>query len=111
MTAKEIYGIAMNQLGYSDNTVIQKRAVPIINKIFLEMSVIFNPEKTFTPIKSLGDTIDLPDDVTYIVIPLGVAAGIAVGEGDGELQQFFASEYDRARKRYSKSEVVEDIVY
>jgi hypothetical protein len=66
-------------------------------------------DESFTPIKSLGDIINLPVDVVTIVIPLGVAAGIAVGEGDGELQQYFAAEYDRARKRYGKITTIKDV--
>lgn len=110
MKAKEIYDLAMSLLGYSENTVIQKRSVPIINKIYLEMFTVFKkPNEEFVSIKSLGDSINLPDDVLTVVMPLGVAAGIAVGEGDGELQQYFAYEYDRARKRYGQISTVKDV--
>lgn len=111
MTAKEIFDSAINQLGYTENATMQRRAVSIINKIYFEMFIIFKKQdEEFSPIKSLGENIKLPVDVVSIVMPLGVAAGIALGEGDGELQQYFAYEYDRARKRYGHFDTIKDVM-
>lgn len=109
MKAKDIYDSAMLQLGYSDNAKLQNRALPIINRIYYELFIIFHKAgEKFTPATTLASEIKLSNEVALsIVMPLGVAAGLAVGEGDGELQQYFAAEYDRARKRFTQIGVVE----
>ncbi len=109
MTAKHIYDTALSLLGYTDHPNFQRRAVAVVNKVFFELFVIFeNDPNTFEPIGSLSDSISLPQKALVSAMPAGVAAGLALGEGDGELQQYFAAEYDRAVRRFNRREQIKD---
>lgn len=97
MTAKDVYNNALALLGYTDNPEFQRRAVPIFNKVYFDLHTICNGAEEFAPIRSLNDKLNLPDTVLLSVMPLGIAEMLALGEGDGELQQYFARDYSVAR--------------
>ena len=107
MTAKQIYENAIALLGYTDSAAFQRKALPAINKTYYELFQIFsNNDTDFEAIESLNDEVVLPQKAFVSALPLGVASMIALGEGDGELQQYFASEYDRAVKRFNRKEQI-----
>ena len=107
MTAKQIYETAILLLGYTDNPKFQRRAIPVINKVYYELFIIFaDNADDFEPIGAMSDEIALPKKALASAMPAGVAAGIALGEGDGELQQYFALEYDRAVRRFNRREQI-----
>lgn len=108
MTAKDVYTIALGLLGYTDNPEFQRRAVPIFNKVYFDLHRIVHGTKEFQPIKSLNEAPDLPDKVLLSVMPLGIAEMIALGEGDGELQQYFARDYSAARVRINRIDRIEN---
>ena len=110
MTAKEVYTIALALLGYTDNPEFQRRAIPVFNKVYFDLHRICNGAKEFQPIKSLNESLDLPDKVLLSVMPSGIAEMIALGEGDGELQQYFALEFDRGKARLNVIDRVQDVM-
>jgi hypothetical protein len=111
MTAKDVYAIALGLLGYTDNPEFQRRAVPIFNKVYFDLYRICNGTKDFAAIRSLNEKLSLPDNVLLTVMPSGIAEMIALGEGDGELQQYFAADYDRLRARLSKTDKIENVLF
>ena len=110
MTAKNVYTIALGLLGYTDNADFQRKAVTIINKVYFDLHRICNGTKDFEPIKSLNEALSLPDKVLLSVMPLGVAEMLALGEGDGELQQYFANDYDRGKARLNVIDTIQDVM-
>ena len=108
MTAKDVYTIALGLLGYTDNPEFQRRALPIFNKVYLDLYTICNGDKEFAPIRSLNEKLKLPDKVLLSAMPLGIAEMIALGEGDGELQQYFARDYSAARVRINQIDRIEN---
>lgn len=108
MTAKDVYNNALALLGYTDNTEFQRRAVPILNKVYFDLHRICNGAEEFKPIRALNEELKLPDAVLLSVMPLGVAEMIALGEGDGELQQYFARDYSVARVRINRIDRIEN---
>ncbi len=108
MTAKDVYNNALALLGYTDNPEFQRRAIPIFNKVYFDLHRIVHGTKEFQQIKSLNEVLDLPDKVLLSVMPLGVAEMIALGEGDGELQQYFARDYSAARVRINRIDRIEN---
>ena len=108
MTAKDVYNNALALLGYTDNPEFQRRAVPIFNKVYFDLHTICNGAEDFVPIRSLNDKLNLPDKVLLSVMPLGIAEMIALGEGDGELQQYFARDYNAARVRINRIDRIEN---
>lgn len=109
MTAKDIYKTALSLLGYTDSANFQRRAVAIVNKVYFELFIIFNSAEDFKPIVTLEEQVNLPQVAASTAMPLGVASMLALGEGDGELQQYFALDYDRARKRFNKKENIKSV--
>lgn len=107
MTAKDVYTNAIGLLGYTDNAEYQRRALFAINKVYLELFSLIGSEGEFEPLRSLNEKINLPKNIVFSAMPSGVAELIALGEGDGELQQYFALDYDKAK---AKINVVEYVV-
>lgn len=106
-TAKEVYDTALSMLGYSDSRVIQQRAVAVFNKVYYELHRAISGEE-FEPISSLSEVLKLPKKVLIYTMPLGVAEMFALGEGDGELQQYFAAAYERAKAKLNRVDSVVD---
>lgn len=109
MTAKDIYTIALGLLGYTDSAEFQRRAIPIFNKVYYDLYRISGNKEEFEPIRSLNEAVKLPDNVKLSIMPSGVAELLALGEGDGELQQYFSADYNRLRARLSKSDKIDNI--
>ncbi len=98
MTGKEIYEKALDSLGYTDDQVFKNRAVVVINQIY-DLLYPLAGKGEYKPIASLGDTIHLTNRAASGAMVYGVAERLALGESDGELQQYFAKQFDRARAR------------
>lgn len=110
MTAKNVYTIALGLLGYTDSADFQRRAVSIVNKVYFDLHRICCGTEEFTPIQTLNEGLKLPDKVLLSVMPSGIAEMIALGEGDGELQQYFAQDYDRGKARLNNIEIITDVL-
>ena len=108
MKARDIYANALASLGYTDGPEFKQKAIVIINKVYLELFQKVKHGKTFDPIKTLNDEIDLPLNVIIGVMNSGIAELLALGEGDGELQQYYAFDYDRGKKKLSSIDTVID---
>lgn len=109
MTGAEIYKRAIGSLGYSDDNVFKDKAVIGINQVYDDICGCIRVLE-YKPIKTLGDAINLPDKVITSVMVYGLAEKLALGEGDGELQQYFALKYDRAKMRLNQPDVVCDML-
>lgn len=103
MTGNEIYEQALMRLGYTDAPQLRARALPAINHIYADLRYCLSQE-SFSPLKALGDEILLPERAVYDIMPSGVAAFIAQGEADGELQQLWISIYNRKRAAMTRFE-------
>ena len=110
MTGKEVYDIALNNLGYQSNSAFKQRIIPIINKVYYDLHRIVYGNVEFKPINSLSDKIDLPLKTIISAMASGVAEKLALGEGDGELQQYFAVEYQKEKSRINYSESIVDVI-
>ena len=106
MTGADVYNKALLSLGYSDSQALKNKSLVVINQVYDEL---FNSAYgEYLPIKSLGGEINLPERITANAMVYGVAEKLALGEGDGELQQYFARSYDRAKARITVVEKVTD---
>lgn len=108
MTAGEIYRKALDSLGYSDSQAIQRKAVTVINQVYDD---IFDAAqgKEYKPITSLSGEINLTEPRVINAFVYGVAEKLALGEGDGELQQYFLMEYRSAKAKLTRIEKVKSI--
>lgn len=109
-TAKEIYDTALALLGYSDSSIFQRKAVASFNKVYFELYRAITNNEEFKPIKALSDTVNLPQKVLVGVFPLGYAEQFALGQGDGEQQQYFAVAYERAKAKLNRIDEVSDVL-
>ncbi len=109
MTAKAVYLNALAFLGYSDNPNFKSRAIGIINNVYLDLWRIVKPSEEFEALEELANKIDLPDKVILSAMISGVAEKLALSEGDGELQQYFALDYDRNKAKLNTEDQVQDI--
>lgn len=107
MTGAEVYKRAIGSLGYTDDSVFKEKAVIGINQVYDDICGCIKA-LDYKPIKTLGDTVKLPDKVITGVMVYGLAEKLALGEGDGELQQYFALKYDRAKMRLNQPDAVYD---
>lgn len=113
-TAKEIYDTALSLLGYTDDSVFQKKAIACFNKVYFELhraiSIDSKDEEglKFSPITSLSGILNLPKKVLVGIMPLGIAEQLALSQGDGEQQQYFAAAYERAKAKLNRIDAVSD---
>lgn len=113
-TAKEIYDTALSLLGYTDDSVFQRKAVACFNKVYFELyrAITINSKDEeglkFSPITSLSGVLNLPQKVLIGVMPLGIAEQLALSQGDGEQQQYFAASYERAKAKLNRIDAVSD---
>lgn len=107
MTAKDIYLRALISLGYADDQVFKNKAVVIINQVYDEL---YNslPHIEYLPIVSLNDEVNYPPRICMGAMVYGVAERLALGEGDGEKQQYFAMQFDRAKAKIVIIDSVQD---
>ncbi len=109
MKCNDIYKAALQLLGYADIQNFKERAVVIINQIYFDLFQIVGSGE-FVPVKTLSDNVNLPERVIRKAMFYGVAEQLALGEGDGELQQYFAVKYDRERRGINRTDAVVDIM-
>ncbi len=110
ITAKDVYANVLSLLGYTDNSNFQRKAVPIFNKVYFELHRIVYGAERFVPISALQDELNLPEAVLLSVMPSGIAEMLALGEGDGEQQQYFALDYDRGKARLNREDRIYDVM-
>jgi hypothetical protein len=110
MSGNDVFNSAMDLLAYNVDSGITRSALTYVNKVYADLYRIAHPRKEFEPLKQLIDDLDLPVNYVVSVAPLGVAELIALGRGDGELQQYFALDYDRAKARLNVIDKVEHII-
>lgn len=108
MTGNYVFISAMELLGYEQDSGITKNAITYVNKVYADLFRIAHPNKEFKAIEELTEKLDLPLDMITSAMPLGVAELIALGRGDGELQQYYALDYDRVKRRYN---VIDSVKY
>ena len=110
MTGNLVFISAMELLGYADDANITKNALTYVNKVYADLHRIAHPNKEFKPLNLLIEELDLPVRMCTIAMPLGVAELIALGRGDGELQQYFALDYDRAKLKFNTIDKVQHVI-
>lgn len=106
MTGAEIYNKALLSLGYSDSQALKNKGLVVINQVYDELYNSTYGE--YVPIKSLGGDVKVPERIASNAMVFGVAEKLALGEGDGELQQYFAKSFDRAKARITVVQKVKD---
>ena len=114
MTGNQLLNTSLKILGYTDqngNSQLTARtrncAVANINLVYVDLWRIIN-DTQFTPITSLGDTINLPSDVLNDVFLYGLCMHIARSENDGDQQQMYTVLYNQKRTSLSHTETIED---
>ncbi len=107
MTGVEIYNRALTSLGYSDSQVLKNKGLVATNQVYDDLyHSVFGEYK---PLRALSDEVALPERIVLNAMVYGVAEKLALGEGDGELQQYFAKAYDRAKARITVTEQIKDV--
>lgn len=107
MTGVEVYNKALTSLGYRDSQTFKNKGLVAINQVYDDLyNAVFGEYK---PIRALSNEIIIPEKIVSNAMVYGVAEKIALGEGDGELQQYFAKLYDRAKARITVIDKVEDV--
>ncbi len=108
MTANLMFNDALRLLGYTDSDGnaeltdrIRNRGIVTFNLVYGDLWRICKSEP-FKPIKSLGETVDLPERALGDVFLYGLAMHIARSENDGDQQQFFAHLYNARRASLSE---------
>ena len=105
-TAREIFERAMQLCGYINgdgvpdrlrDADIFKRALPIVNQIYVDMFFVEQPEGEFLPIRSMDEAIPLSVRCVNDIMPYGVAMLLAQAEGDATTQSVFSYAYNQKR--------------
>ena len=109
MMANDIYKNALNSLGYTDDSAIQRKAVTVINQVYDDLFEAVGA-KEYSPVTSLSSEIDFPEEKIKTAFTYGVAEKLALGEGDGELQQYFMLLYRKAKAKLTRVERVKNII-
>ncbi len=107
MTAKDIYDRAIISLGYADDQVFKNRAVVAINQVYDELYNSLS-HVDYCPIKSLNDDVNYPPRICTGAMVYGVAERLALGEADGEKQQYYAMQFDRAKAKIVITDHIQD---
>ncbi len=105
--ALEIIEQAFNMLGYDNTDELNKSVLTAVNTIAMDIFYINNSEG-FTPVKTVNDVLDFPEEVINDTIPHGVASLLAEIMDDGEKQQIYAAYYNRKRTKLTVISSVED---
>lgn len=113
MTAKELFDISLELLGYTDSTGsaqlvnrMRSRAFAVMNQVCSDLYFAVNPSGIYDRLYKWEDKINLPDRIVTEVAPYGVASFLASGEGDGENMQVFSAIYNQKRALLSRFEKV-----
>ncbi len=105
MTGKEAFRVALQLLGYTDQsgepdsrrgTEIYKTGLAAVNQITAELSVAQSGTLPL-PLTSLQQEVPLSEQTARTVLPYGVAMLLAAAAGDGDNQSLFSSLYDGHR--------------
>ena len=107
MTGADIYNRALLSLGYADTQTLKSKSLVAVNQVYDELYNSAYGE--YKPLKALSNEINLPERIATNALVFGVAEKLALGEGDGELQQYFAKLYDRAKARITVVDKVVDV--
>ena len=107
MTGVEVYNRAVVSLGYSDSQVLKNKCLVAINQVYDDLYCKVYGD--YKPLTALNEKINLPDRSVIGAMVYGVAEKLALGEGDGELQQYFAKAYDRAKAKITVADKVKDV--
>ena len=110
MTGKDVYERALQSLGYTDDQALKNKAVTVVNQVYDRLHSATGASTEWKPINGLSDEINLPDRVCAVTMVYGVAERLALGEGDGELQQYFAAQFDHALARINTVDSVQDVM-
>lgn len=118
MTAMMFFNKAMEMLGYASAEGISgredmlKKALTLINCVYAELyyAFIYTPggEDKFTPLKSIGEKIELPDYVLNDIAPYGLAMYLAQSESDADNQNLYAAIYNQKKIRGKSISKVKD---
>lgn len=108
MNGIQVFNNAMQLLGYGDSAHFKQRALICINAVYSDLYCIAGKSREYTPIKNLGENINLPEYVLQTAMVYGVAEKTALAEGDGEIQQYFALLYDKAKQRLNITDKIYD---
>ena len=107
MTVKELINNALQRIGVSLQNgseelykEINQKALPIINDIYFDIYTKVN-DSFFKELKTLSDTIDLPQGA-MITLLNGVCAGLCLVINDTEKYSFFSSLYQSGRLKLTK---------
>lgn len=107
MTGVDVYNRAITSLGYRDSQVLKNKCLVVINQVYEDLyRLVFGEYK---PLMALNEAVNLPERIVLNAMVYGVAEKLALGEGDGELQQYFAKAYDRAKARITTVDKVQDV--
>lgn len=106
MTGWDVYNRALASLGYKDSQVFKNKALVIINQVYDDLYI--SKHGKYLPLRALNEEINLPERIINAMV-YGTAEKMALGEGDGELQQYFAKAYDRAKARITVADSVKDV--
>lgn len=109
MKAKQAYNNALLLLGYSDSANFQRKAIPIINQVLFDLSSS-KEGKELKLISNMEDSLCFNNTIAESVIPLGIAEKLALSEGDGEMQQYFAVSYANAKKKLTRSYTITNVM-
>ena len=107
MTGVDVYNRAITSLGYSDSQVLKNKCLVVINQVYEDLYHLVYGE--YKPLMALNEKINFPDRVVLNAMVYGVAEKLALGEGDGELQQYFAKAYDKAKAKITVVDTVTDV--
>ncbi len=109
MTANDIYKKALDSLGYTDDPALQRKAVTVINQVYDDLFEAAGAAE-YSPVASLSGEINYPEEKVLTIFTYGVAEKLALGEGDGELQQYFMLLYRKAKARLTRAEQVKNVI-
>ena len=100
----------MALLGYSLNERISAKSVSLINLVYSDLWHICG-EGEFEPLKSVKQTLKLPERVLADVFVYGLAMFLAQSEEDTEQQSFYSFTYAQKRASLSKMDKITDVSY
>lgn len=114
MTGSELIKQSLKILGYSDNGGntqlsgrVMSRAVSLINLVYNDLRRICGEERA--SVSSLSEELELPEKAADALI-CGVAAYIALSEGDDLMQAVWSQEYQQRRTALSEVDEIEDVL-
>ena len=103
------YTDANGNISAGNNANLTKRALPLINQIYADLWEPRGAGAVFSPLKGLGETLDLDGYVCFNVLPYGVAMMLAASDGDVDNQSLYAQLYNQRRpSAFKQSDHIQD---